>query len=79
MWQPNDRLEIDSTLSYRDVDAGAINFNAVFALPEAATNFGNPDLYKDVNDHDFNFISNVPGQNEQENTFFSVKAELDLD
>lgn len=79
VWQPTDRLEVDTTLSYRDVDAGAINFNAVFALPTAANNFGNPDLYKDVNDHDFNFISNVPGQNEQENTFFSVKADYEMD
>ncbi len=79
IFNPNDRLEIDTTLSYREVEAGAINFNAVFALPTAAAAFGDPNLYMDVNDHDFRYIFNVPGENEQKNTFFSLKAEYDLD
>lgn len=79
IWEPSDRLEIDTTVSYREVDAGAINFNAVFALPEAAANFGDPALYPDVNDHDFRFEFNVPGQNEQENTFVSIKADYDME
>lgn len=79
IWNPTDRLEIDTTLSYREVEAGAINFNAVFALPTAAQAFGDPALYADVNDHNFRFESNVPGQNEQENTFFSVKADYEMD
>lgn len=79
LFTPSEKLEVDTTLGFRKVDAGAINFNAVFALPTAAAAFGNPDLYKDVNDHDFRFIFNVPGQNEQENTFFSLKADYDLE
>ena len=78
IWEPNDRLSVDTQLSYRDVDAGAINFNAAFALPVAAEFTGNPDLYKDVNDSDFKFIFNVPGENEQENTFVSVKADYEM-
>ncbi|MGK0440590.1 MAG: iron complex outermembrane receptor protein [Pseudohongiellaceae bacterium] len=79
IWDVSDRLTLDATASYREVSAGAINFNAVFALPTAAANFASPDLYKDVNDHDFRFMFNVPGENEQENTFFSLKADYDLD
>ncbi|WP_200821283.1 TonB-dependent receptor [Oceanicoccus sp. KOV_DT_Chl] len=79
IWDVSDRVSIDATAGYREVEAGAINFNAVFALPTAAANFGDPNLYKDVNDHDFRFEFNVPGENEQENTFFSVKADVDMD
>ncbi len=78
VWDVTDDLTLDTTLSYRDVDAGAINFNAVFALQDAATLFGDPALYKDVNDHDFRFYFNVPGENEQENTFFSLKADYEM-
>ncbi len=79
VWEPNERLSLDSQLFYRDVEAGAINFNATFALPGAAAFLGNSDLNKDVNDTDFNFIFNVPGENEQENTFFSIKADYEMD
>ena len=79
IWEPNDRLSIDTQVAYRDVEGGAINFNATFALPVAAEFVGNPDLYKDVNDTNFKFIFNTPGENEQENTFFSVKADYEMD
>lgn len=81
VWDVSDQLTIDTNLGYRDVSGGAINFNAVFALPTAAALpvLGNPALYKDVNDHEFNYFFNVPGVNEQENTFFSVKADYDME
>ena len=79
IWEPNDRLSVDMQGSYRDVDAGAINFNATFALPGAAAFIGDPALYQDVNDTDFKYIFNVPGENEQDNTFFSIKADYELD
>jgi len=79
IWDVTEKLSLDIIASYREVDAGAINFNAVFALPDAATNFGDPTLYKDVNDHEFRFRTNVPGENEQENTLFSLKADYQLD
>jgi iron complex outermembrane receptor protein len=78
IWEATDALTLDAVLSRRDVDGGAINFNAVFALPDAAAAFGDPTLFKDVNDHDFNFNFNVPGENEQENTFFSLKADYEM-
>ncbi len=79
IWDVTDNLTLDAVLSMRDVEAGAINFNAVFALQDAATLFGDPALYKDVNDHDFSFYFNVPGENEQENTFFSLKADYEME
>ncbi len=79
IWEPNDRLSVDTQLAYRDVEGGAINFNATFNLPGAAAFVGNPDLNKDVNDTNFRFIFNTPGENEQENTFFSIKADYELD
>ncbi len=78
IWDATEDLTFDVQASYSDVESGAINFNAIFALPDAAANFGNPDLYKDVNDHDFRFIFNVPGENEQETTSFSIKADYEL-
>ena len=79
IWEASDRLSFDTQASYRDVEGGATNFNGVFALPVAADFTGIPELYKDVNDHDFRYISNTPGENEQENTFFSLKADYEFD
>ncbi len=79
IWEPTDKWTVDTIGSYREVKGGAINFNAVFALPGAADFLGNPDLYGDVNDHNFEYIFNVPGENEQDNTFFSVKSDYELD
>ena len=78
IWDATERLSFDLQAAYSEVEAGAINFNAVFALPGAAANFGSPDLYKDVNDHDFRFIFNVPGENEQETSSLSLKADYEM-
>ncbi len=78
LWDVNDNLRIDSQLSLREVSGGAINFNAVFALDQAAAFINVPELYADVNEHEFQYIFNVPGENEQENTFFTLKADYDL-
>ena len=78
VWEPTDRLTMDAIASYRQVKGGAINFNAVFALPGAAEFLGNPDLYGDVNDHNFKYIFNVPGENKQDNNFFSLKSDYEM-
>lgn len=79
MWDVSDTLSLDLRAGFSKVDGGAINFNAVFALPSFETAFVQPAYFKDVNDHEFVFAFNVPGENEQETTEFSVKAEWDLD
>ena len=79
IWEPSENLTLDAIASYRDVEAGAINFNAVFALDQAAANFDNPALAADVNDHNFKYINNAEGENNQTTTFFSLKADYEMD
>jgi iron complex outermembrane receptor protein len=78
IWEPTEQLTLDATASYRDVEAGAINFNAVYALPAAAEFNGVPELAEDANDHNFRYINNIDGENNQENTFFSLKADYEM-
>ena len=79
IFEPNDRLTWDFRLGYSEVEGGAINFNAVFALPGFEAGFGSPAFFADVNEHDFRFTSNVPGENKQETTEFAVKADYETD
>lgn len=70
---------LDIRAAYSEVEGGAINFNAVFALPSFEQAFSQPAYFADVNDHDFVFAFNVPGENEQETTEFSIKADWELE
>jgi len=74
----DEELSLDIRAGMSEVSGGAINFNAVFAIPAFAAGFG-PTFFKDVNEHDFIFSNNVPGENEQETSEFSVKADWDRD
>jgi iron complex outermembrane receptor protein len=74
IWDVSENLKLDFQLSHSDVEAGAINFNAVFALSDIGGDF-----YKDVNSHKFVYAFNVPGENEQERSAFSLKAEYGMD
>ena len=56
IWEPSEDPTIDAIASYRDVDGGAINFNAIFALDQAAAGSGIPEFAEDVNDHNFKYI-----------------------
>ncbi len=78
IWDVNEELSLDFRAGMSEVSGGAINFNAVFAIPAFAAGFG-PSFFKDVNDHEFIFSNNVPGENEQETTEFSMKADWDRD
>jgi iron complex outermembrane receptor protein len=79
MWDVSDDLTLDIRAGVSMVEGGAINYNAVFALPSFVNAFNQPAYNADVNDHEFIFAFNVPGENEQETTEFSVKADWDLD
>lgn len=79
MWDVSDDLTLDIRAGMSKVEGGAINFNAVFALPSFVSAFNQPNYQANVNDHDFIFAFNVPGENEQESTEFSLKADWDLD
>ena len=71
--------KLDVKAKYSKITAGAINFNAAFALPAFAAAFGNPDFFQNVNAHPFDFINNIKPQNEQTNKQLSVKGDWDLD
>ena len=75
--EANDKLTWDLRAGYSDVEGGAINFNAVFAIP--AFNAIGTSFVADVNEHDFIFAFNVPGENKQETTEFAVKADYETD
>ena len=80
IWDVNEALSLDFRAGMSEVSGGAINFNAVFALPAFANDFGlGPTFFADVNQQEFIFSNNVPGENEQETSEFSVKADWDRD
>jgi iron complex outermembrane receptor protein len=79
VWNVSDDLELDFRAGYTDVSGGAINFNAAFAIPAFEAAFGSPAFFADPNDLDFNFTFNVPGENEQKTSDFSVKADYSMD
>tara|TARA_R110000772_G_scaffold141114_8_gene250610 strand:- start:40186 stop:42693 length:2508 start_codon:yes stop_codon:yes gene_type:complete len=78
IWNVNDDLTLDFRAGYSEVQGGAINFNAAFAIPQFEAAFGSPQFFADPNDLDFNFTFNVPGENKQETTDFALKADWDL-
>jgi len=70
----------DFIFGMSEASGGTINFNAVFALP-AFQGFGTPgadQFFKDVNDHKFTYMFNVPPVNEQETSDLSIKYTEDL-
>jgi len=79
VWDASDELTLDLRGGVSEVTAGAINFNAVFAIPQFETVFNQPAYFTDVNKQDFIFSFNVPGENEQETVDFSLKADWDTD
>jgi iron complex outermembrane receptor protein len=75
VWDANDKTTLDFKAGYSTVSAGAINFNAAFAIPAFVDIFGSPAFNADVNDLDFVYAFNVPGENEQETTDLSLKLD----
>ncbi len=79
IWNVNEDTKVDFRAGYSEVKGGAINFNAVFAVPGFVNAFGSDTFFADVNEHEFRFINNVPGENKQETTNFAVKADWELE
>jgi len=77
-WRIDDKTNLDIKGRYGVLDAGSINFNAVFALPAIATAFGNPLFNENVNDHQFTFQNNVPNDNHQTAGEISLKLDHDF-
>ncbi len=72
-----DATEIDVKARYADLSGASINFNAAFHLPNFAG--ANPAFFEDVNDHPFNFYSNIRPENEQQTFEASVKLTHEFD
>jgi iron complex outermembrane receptor protein len=79
IWNPTDDLSFDFRGGYSKVEAGAINFNASFAIPAFVDAFGGANYDQDPNDVDFRFIFNTPGENEQETLDLAIKMDWALD
>ena len=77
-WDMDENTSMDAKLRYGEVDTSSIVFNAVFQLPAFEAFLGIPTLYEDVNDHNFEFVSNFPHTNDQESLEFSLRMERDL-
>jgi len=79
MWDIGEDATLDFRASTKKVEGGAINFNAVFAIPAFVDFLGSDTFWKDVNTQDFTFAFNVPGENEQKTNEFSVKGDWGFD
>lgn len=66
--------ELDVKARYADLKGASINFNAAFHLPA----FGGA-FFEDVNDHPFNFYSNIRPTNTQQTFEASAKIEHEFD
>ena len=69
---------LDVKARYGQLDAGAINFNAVFALPALASYTGDPAFYENVNNHNFTYQNDVPQDNRQKSGELSAKFDHDF-
>ncbi len=76
VWDVTDNWSLDAKIRYGEVDANSISFNSVFQLP-AFVGFS-PAFNEDVNDHPFQFNSNIISTNDQEATEFSIRSTTDL-
>lgn len=75
LWEPNDNLKVDFRAGASQVEGGAINFNAGFAIPALEVSLGSPAFNADVNDVPFIYAFNVPGENEQDTFDLAIKAD----
>lgn len=69
--------ELDIKARYADLSGASINFNAAFHLPLFAG--VDPAFFEDVNDHPFNYYSNIRPTNEQKTFEASAKVTHDFD
>lgn len=77
--EPSENSSLDIKARYGEADAAAISFNAAFAASFLADLFGNPLLFEDVNDHNFQFVNQIDPYNEQTTIEFSAKYEAEYD
>lgn len=69
--------EIDVKARYAELSGASINFNASFHLPNFAA--VDPAFFENVNDHPFNFYSNIRPTNSQQTFEVSAKVEHEFE
>jgi len=74
--QLGEATSLDVKARYADLSGASINFNAAFHLPNFAG--VNPAFYEDVNDHRFNYYSNIRPRNDQQTFEASIKLDHDF-
>jgi len=72
-----ENTDLDFKVRYAELSGASINFNAAFHLPNFAA--ANPAFYEDVNDHPFNYYSNIRPTNNQKSFDASLKLEHEFD
>lgn len=77
--ETSDTSSLDIKARYGEVDAAAISFNAAFAASFLADLFGDPLLFEDVNEHNFQFVNQIDPYNEQTTIEISAKYEAEYD
>ncbi|MFT7286863.1 MAG: iron complex outermembrane receptor protein [Halieaceae bacterium] len=75
----SDTATLDFKVRYSDLEAGAIRYNTVFNLPNAAAGLGVPSFSEDPDERTPIFESNIPSQSWQETTEISLKFDWDLE
>lgn len=78
IWNVSEDMSLDFRAGYSEVEGGAINFNAAFAIPQFVDAFGAESYFQDVNTMPFRYTFNTPGENEQETLDLAVKMDWNL-
>jgi len=79
VFEPSDTSSVDVKARYGEVEAASISFNPAFAASFLADLFGNPLLFEDVNEHNFQFVNQIDPYNDQDALEISVKYEQEFD
>ena len=78
IWDIDAQTTLDTKIRYGELDAGSINYNAVFSLPLFASALGNPDFNEDINKHKYVYQNNVEHTNTQQSFELSTKLDHDF-
>lgn len=76
IYRPNPDTTVDLKTHQETLSGASIAFNAAFHLPNFAA--FNPAFYEDVNQHPYNFYSNIRPTNNQTTSDFSIKVDHDF-
>lgn len=79
VFETGEESSLDIKARYGEVDAAAISFNPSFAASFLAGLFGNPLLFEDVNEHNFQFVNQLDSYNTQKTIEISAKYDAEYE